>query len=476
MQNFKNLIYGISLSLFVATPGLADYNDPGTDYSNDTTTSWIEMGEVMEPMNMVDMLLCIMGATGANLVVNGTYLALVDMSQCDRNSESNAPELINVTVTTSREDNDSPQIVKVWFDQDPSSQYLVETTVTEGPTDSSPFGSFSFAWQNANDEDDTGTMEFIAGTDATEIKMAINNVYPGPGISFDWMHAEVTNDGDSGSAKVGIDSDDYVLSFDKVDGGHVNYKKNAEAEICYDRDNLTTFVYDYNLYDIDTGDRKELNGGFQCTYTSGDDTEYCHIGPWGAWFDGGETDGDRPTAVTHDNGTEYTGITYDDDDANNDGLRIVVPGYTFDDPLVFSKTDQTAGVQTAMGTNDYMDYFGAGQLHGLPWACSTDGGATYHQDNHAGNCDGADDWRPLGALTDGTVLTQSGSSTQYVSKGVVAMKVMSTDPGACSALDISGIAVEFSDLTTDDISPVTITWDDKPEVDGSPTVINGVLQ
>ncbi len=472
----KGIFCGAALSLFTMAPVQAAFNDAGTDYSSDTATSWIEMGEVMEPMNMVDMLLCIMASTGANLVVNGTYLALVDINQCQRNSESNAPELVNVTVTTSREDNTSPQIVNVWFDESPSTQYLVETTISEGPTDTSPFGSFSFAWQSAIDADDKGTMEFIAGTDTTEIKMAINDVHGGPGISFNWMHAEVTNDGDSGTAKVGIDTDDYVLNFDKVGGGHVNYQKNTDAEVCYDRSNLTTYVYDYNLYDIDTGARKELNGGFECTYTSGDETTYCHIGPWGAWFDGGESDGDRPTTVTHDDGTEYTGITYDDEDANNDGLRIVVPGYTFDDPLVFDKTDQTAGVQSEMGSNSYLNYFGAGQLHGLPWACSTDGRASYHQDDHAGNCDGAVDWRPLGALTDGTVLTQSGTSAQYVSKGVVAMKVMSIDPGACSALDLTGIAGNFSDLSASDISPVTITWADKPEVAASPTVINGELQ
>ena len=279
MKLLRGIICGATLSLFTIAPAQAAFNDAGTSYSTDTATSWIEMGEVMEPMNMVDMLLCIMVSTGANLVVNGSYLALIDINQCQRNSESNAPELVNVTVTTSRQDNASPQIIKVWFDEGPSSQYLVETTVSEGPTDSSPFGSFSFAWQNANDTDDKGTMEFIAGNDTTEIKMAINNVHQGPGISFDWMHAEVTNDGDSGTAKVGIATDDYVLNFDKDGGGHVNYQKNADAEICYDRGNLTSYVYDYNLYNFDSGVRKELNGGFECTYTSGDESSYCHIGP-----------------------------------------------------------------------------------------------------------------------------------------------------------------------------------------------------
>ncbi len=75
---------------------------------------------------------------------------------------------------------------------------------------------------------------------------------------------------------------------------------------------------------------------FQCSYDSSGTTKQCHIGAYGAWFEGGETT--AVTSVTHEDGTVYSGITYDEGDANNDGVYITIPGYAFDPPINFEKT------------------------------------------------------------------------------------------------------------------------------------------
>lgn len=287
-----------------------------------------------------------------------------------------------------------------------------------------------------------------------------------------WVNGSISNDKTTGQAAVGIAANTYALSFNKDAGGFVNIQKNSDAAQCYDRDSLTEYVFGYTLYDPTTGVKKNLSGPFQCTYTSGSTTKNCHIGPYGAWYEGGETT--SITSVTHENGTEYTGIAYDGSDANNDGIYITVPSYTFDPPINFLKSSQVAAVQTAMGNNNYLQYYGPRDLYGLPWLCSSDG-VTYVQNDNAGNCSGATSWRPGAKIADGTVLTDTGSNT-FVTKAKVTMKVMASAPGSCSALPLTSVVTDNPAVTSTFIVPVVSTWTGKPVVTAAPTVIEGVVQ
>ncbi len=472
MKNIKYHLIGILTGMLLSVTGLhAAYDDAGTDYTTDTTEAWIDMGPAMEPLNFSSFLVCVIKKSGASLVVNGTYTALVNTSKCQIGQSSSKPEIAKLTVITSRADNSSPQVVKVWFDIDSSTQYIAEATVTEGVSSSAPYGSFTFSWVSANDATEKGTMTFNAGATSSTIKMAKNDGYTG----FTSMNGAVNNDKTTGEVAVAIGANSYALSFN---GSHVNIKKNSDAAVCYNRTSLTEYVHGYNIYDQSSGAKKSLSGPFQCTYDSSGTTKQCYIGPYGAWYEGGETT--TITSVTHENGTAYSGITYDpgDDGSNggtaNDGVYITVPGYTFSPPVIFAKADQTSTVQTAMGSNSsFLEYFGEGSLYGLPWQCSTDG--TTYVDNTGSNCSGASYWRPAEKLTDGTVITDNGSTT-YVTKAASSMKVMATDVGNCSALSLSNISSTYPALTSADIATVSVTWSDKPTVTAAPTVVDGVLQ
>lgn len=450
--------------LFVTTSAHAAYDDAGTDYTNETVDSWIDMGRALEPLNFTDFLVCLMKKSGASSIVNGTYVALTDFSKCQTSQGASKPVIAKMTTVTSRSDNSSPQVVKIWFDGGSSTHYIVEATVTEGVSSSAPFGSFTFSWQNANDDTEKGTMTFAAGSSSTSIKM-----YKNEGTAI-WLNGAVANDKTTGQVAVGVSANNFALSFNKDAGGFVNVQKNSDPAKCYDRDNLTEYVHGYTLYDPTTGDKKNLSGPFQCTYTSGSTTKYCHIGPYGGWFEGGET---NITTVTHEDGTVYSGITYDPSDADNDGFYLNVPGYTFDPPINFNKTAQTSTVQTAMGTNSYLQYYGPRDLYGLPWLCSTDD--VNYVVNTGANCNAATSWRPGAKLIDGTVLTDIGSTT-YVTKAKVTMKVMALASGSCSALPLTNVATDFPALTAGFIVPVISTWADKPTVTDAPKVIEGVVQ
>ncbi len=472
MKNIQYNFIGIATGLVLSSTGVhAAYNDAGTEYTTETVESWIDMGAAMEPLNFSDFLVCLLKKTAADQIVNGTYDALTDSSKCQTGQGASKPEIAKMTVVTSRADNSSPQLIKIWFDAGSDSQYIVNANVTESVSATAPYGSFSFSWQNANDAAEKGTMKFASGDTASTVKMARAD----PSEGFTWLNGTVSNNKETGQVAVGIDTDSYVLSFDKVSGGHVNTQKEGSAAECYDRDALAEYVFGYNLYDPVTGARKNLAGPFQCSYDSSGTTKQCHIGPYGAWFEGGETT--SVTSVTHEDGTVYSGITYDESDANNDGVYITISGYTFDPPINFAKADQTSGVgsvQAAMGNNTNLQYYGPRDLYGLPWLCSTDG-INFMQDDNAGNCSAATTWRPGAKLSDGAVLTDMSSNT-YVAKATATMKVMETEPGACSALPLTSVSTAYPALTASDITAVTSTWADKPVVTGAPIVVEGVLQ
>ncbi|MDH5447025.1 MAG: hypothetical protein OEY52_15870 [Gammaproteobacteria bacterium] len=465
MNRFKLFIISSISSAFVFSANVhAAYDDAGTNYSTDTTKSWVDMGPAMEPLNFTSFLVCIINKTGASSVVNGTYNALVNTSDCQTGTSSSKPEIAKATVTTSRASNSSPQIVKVWFDAGAGSQYLAEATVTEGISASAPYGSFTFSWSHRDGTSEKGSMTFRPGTSSSTIKMAKQDTFNG----FVSLNGEVNNDKTSGQVAVNIGANAYVMSFNS---NHVNIKKNSDAAACSDRTSLTEYVYDYNIYDQSTGARKNLTGPFQCTYDSSGTTKQCYIGPYGAWYEGGET---NITSVTHSDGTVYSGITYDSTDANNDGFYITVPGYTFSPPIVFAKSDQVTTVQTAMSNNTYLEYYGENSLYGLPWLCSTDG--VSYVDSSTNSCTGAKYWRPSAKLANGTVLTDTGS-TSYVVKAAQSMKVMGTVASSnCSTLDVTGVGASYPALTSSDITAVSFTWDDKPTVTASPKVIDGVVQ
>ena len=102
-----------AVSASLAAVNNAAYNSTGTDYSSAKAEIYIDGGEWQEPLNMADFLICIMNGTGANLIPNGTYKALINMTQCDNEQGSSQAgkktRFSDATVVSSRASNTSTQ-------------------------------------------------------------------------------------------------------------------------------------------------------------------------------------------------------------------------------------------------------------------------------------------------------------------------------------------------------------------------------
>lgn len=138
---------------------IATFNSAGTDYSNDSQNAWVH-DRALEPLQSVNEILCYIGQTGADELVNQTYVALVDAAKCKREGEQDqgqnqsssggkSVEMERWVVDSRRADNSSPQIVKIWVQEsadgpdDIPQEIRAEVTITEGVSDANPFGKFT---------------------------------------------------------------------------------------------------------------------------------------------------------------------------------------------------------------------------------------------------------------------------------------------------------------------------------------------
>ena len=143
-----------SASASLAAVNNAAYNSSGTDYSNRKADMWVDAGEWQEPLNMADMLVCIMGASSHSTLANATYRALVDMTICNNDAGDQASAVASyadVVMTVSRASNTANQIGTGYFtqtednnsdgdtlDAGEKSEFVAEIVMTEGASATNP--------------------------------------------------------------------------------------------------------------------------------------------------------------------------------------------------------------------------------------------------------------------------------------------------------------------------------------------------
>lgn len=326
----------------------AALNDPGTDYTTDTARTHVYDPSI-ESLDTVNMILCVMDQTRASDMVNkGAYIALVNNDKCESGtnesssgqsgggSSSQAVEYEKWTVESTRTDNSSPMIVKIWIpgknsggggpgDVMDQQEILVETTVTEGVSDTEPFGKFTMNFKGVLDATlvgGTGTVEPMKGTlfsvsnaqGKPQFKFVNVAEMNDPGSSFSMSFTESANvllddaNGTSGQAvthtennfvsTMGSESKDetFAVSFNGTHflrGEDSNGDDTIDAQACTSRTTFNTNIWRYNLYHaangtfndraVTAGQRVELNSGFPFTYLD----KYGHVGYWGVWYEGG---------------------------------------------------------------------------------------------------------------------------------------------------------------------------------------------
>ncbi len=347
----------------VHTAALADTTGFAADSDyNLTPTHLFAYDPSVEPLSTVNMILCLMDQTRASDMVNqGPYIALVNEDACETgsaptssatqdgqsNNSTKAKTLNRWTVESTRQDNNSPMIVKIWVPGKPGAtdpmdaeRILVEVNATEGVSDTKPFGAFTM---NFLGEVDASAMGGTAGTTYTTMKgmlATVDNTQGQPQFRFveadgqaldsnspvPFAHQGAANvvlddaTGDAGVARTytsdsdpqgGTHMGDYVVAFNATNmlrGEDTNGDQTLDASTCLSRVNFNTQIWRYNLYHaadgtyqgqtVTAGQLVEMNSGFPFHYTKSDGSQgHGYIGFWGPWLEDGSTLADGTTIV-----------------------------------------------------------------------------------------------------------------------------------------------------------------------------------
>jgi hypothetical protein len=315
-----------------------------TPYTTDRVSTWVYDPSI-QPLDLVNMILCLMDQTRADQMVNaGTYLALVDFNRCQQGSQGGGGEsgqsasggkgaqYWNFVVSSTRASNTAPQVVNVWIsgiepDGAGGSEEFrvdVETVITEGVSDANPFGAFTMNYafpDGVGGYDGGGTLKTTAAAGGqvafTVIeKEGTEQVSYAPGESFHYTAGtvEMLPDGSVGRARTVIQDEGNDGGFDYAESGafgitfDADHMRRAEADdptdlaaeifssdTCLARGTYNTQVWRYDLYHaadgtwkgaaVTGGDRVKVNSGFPFTYDNAGETVYGHIGYWGMWVE-----------------------------------------------------------------------------------------------------------------------------------------------------------------------------------------------
>jgi len=490
-----------SLTSSVASGYSSAYSDAGTDYSNATVRSQVYIGRAGWPMSDVDIILCILNKTAQSTIVNGNYLAVLDVNLCN-NSGSDEPFIANMTVDTSRASNTSSQLSKILYEyQSNGLPYFiqVDTVVDREPTSSTPYGQLKLDFAASNPSPvyiSQGSLAITSAGDKVNIELVSENDRRNKCGSCDWnsaatpyhdsnyisyIDAHTSSDGSSGMAKVGyVDRSDsskkltYLLNWNSGFIAQYDYDTNDALlqTTCKSRTSYLDSVTNYGLFNT-SGSRVSITTHVYGHYTdASNNKKRIYVGMNNAWFEGGETGSNRPSSLTTRDGT-ILGISYDAGDSStnnydtdNDGVFATVTGITLSDPIrftnaVISGSNVVYNDGTAQGTNYTPSYLGSDGKYfwGLPWATIS-----------------GDYVRTLN-IKNGTQLTDMNGDN-YILKQSLIRKVPSTvNSSNCATLTSAAVNAEtnISAKTSADITAIDSSWV-TPVVGDNPKVIDGVIQ
>jgi len=471
----------------------AAFNDAGTDYTKDTARSSIWVDKASETMRIVDIILCIINKTAQSQIPNDKYLAVLNVNLC-KNSISNTPFIVNMTMQTTRASNSQPQNSKIMYTNGDSS-IRIDSVVNKEPTTSNPYGeliaSFSDGTTSSTTYDD-GSLKISQNGSNTNLEFIYKEDYRSEG-SPDWgstpyddeyhysyLDSYISSDGSAGLAKVGyvdiIDASKkltYKLNWNATHIAQYDYDTNdaLTASSCKSRTSFSEQVTDYNLYDTD-GERIDITTSVYGFYTdSSNDTQRAYISKRYGWFSGGETGSSRPTTITTRDGTQLS-ISYDSDDSgnydsDNDGTFATITGVTLSDPIRFnSGTIAANNVVYNDSTSASTPYnyqrlsFSGNYFYGGTWV--TVNGKSIRKVN----------------IKDGTQITDN-LGVNYILKQMNIKKTpLAAALSNCSTLTANAVDNEsnITSKTPSNIITVDTGWIMPAIAGNNPKVIDGVLQ
>ena len=493
-----------SASASLAAVNNAAYNSTGTDYTNAKAEIYIDAGEWQEPLTMGDFLICVMNGTGADLIPNGTYKALLNMTQCDNEQSSTQvgkkTSFAEATVVSSRASNTSPQLIKSYIvdthdenndgdttDAGEALNIVTEVSITESASASNPYGLFTFDWNQTNNPSGEFMRGSLAITNDSSTQVGMSMIAQSKNSSDEdnlWAKGLLNKDGSGGKMKVKMFIDENNDG-DFLDSGEiVNFKINFNAThanidtdgtvVCKNltESSMTSYVYNYNLYNSTTGALKDITAGLE--FLHGNGTSSTLRGHAGSYVNGSGAvkhwiwteDGSAPTTIYKESDTS---VSYSIAWASG---QPTITGMTFDPRIEIdaSFTGITPGGTSGTKT-DNLDYEGPGQLWGMNWTLAGDTNSNGQCDGGESSCD--NEWSPEYNIADGTSLTDTNGVVWKVKQMGMWKTLATVNASNCSTLPVTDAAVAF---TIPSLSAVSTTWASKPAVTARPRVISGIKQ
>ncbi|MBI2343805.1 MAG: hypothetical protein HYV02_05705 [Deltaproteobacteria bacterium] len=276
----------------------------GSDYETDEAELWV-YDESMQVLDLINEILCSVEQTKYGDMVNdGNYLAMIDIDACSGRHEDQSSEGSNQSsgeqrefeswvVNSSRTDDASPQIVRFWVEseptqEDPFEEIRAELTITEGKSDTNPFGIFSMNFVGYLDGAALMTGNLTSSN--TEDGLAdFQMVIDGGEFFQEETHAIITPDGSSGTAYVnnsgamgkdggGAFHETVSVAFDSA-----HYLADfGDKTKCLDRENFRKNVWEYNLYTAD-GARVARDSGMEIRVGSSEE-DFGWADYYGVWL------------------------------------------------------------------------------------------------------------------------------------------------------------------------------------------------
>ena len=478
-----------SASASLAAVNNAAYNSSGTDYSKRKADMWVDAGEWQEPLNMADMLVCIMGASSHSTLPNATYRALVDMTICNNDAGDQASAVASyadVVMTVSRASNTANQIGTGYFtqtednnsdgdtlDAGEKSEFVAEIVMTEGASATNPYGAATMNWNLDNASAGDYTRGSLAFTNASTTEVGISfieqNKNQVEGYEFaQWAFGTLKKDGSGGSIKVSkVDGGTTKVFKVAFNGTHAKIQQDAQTASCVDLNSMTTIIHSYDLFDSTSGALKDITAGLQFLHGASKDVR----GYAGTYKDGNGAvkywmwtqDGSAPTIIykESDLATSYN--------VSWASGRPTISGITFDAPIRFEASFvgvTPAGVSDTR--TDNLNYEGPGQLYGINWAISGDTSSNGECEPSEFDCE----WNPDYNLTDGLLLTATDATQWRVKRTQGKLVPAVVAASNCSTLTLTAANA----FTAPTLTAVTKTFTTKPALTAKAKVIHGVLQ
>ncbi|MCK9419148.1 MAG: hypothetical protein M0R70_07200 [Nitrospirae bacterium] len=291
-----------------------------SDYKTDKTQVWVSERSA-EAFNEINNILCMIAQSKGDAMLNkGAYVALVDETQCDtsksdassagqdsqnQSSSTNMPDYTTFTVLATRVDNNSPQYAKVWVHMkakgsDPEQVILVNLTITEGKSDTNPYGLFTMNFLGHPSTDgvmDTSQISFKGVMKSEKnaagevlLRFAEQNFGPYTNIRKIALNRLADGSGKGSVYDQHPEMDTTVTSQFDIAFNADNFLRTKVAgnTICLDRNQFEESAWRYGLYDT-AGARVNRNSGFSVNTMADGSGKYGFIGYYGLWIDNNVT-------------------------------------------------------------------------------------------------------------------------------------------------------------------------------------------